>query len=262
MARSERETLGDCIKIYKEAVQESEFCHAVSIQNLTKKEQLDYWWTFEVFRVDFEQIGTINMLVNYGGVSATVLSKDAGLKKRRLNETQPCATCGCTCKSRKIVRDGPLPKRIASAGNITSLQQTATVFSENKPTELQAQLKPSTGVVVPRLKEFKSVSDVVNCWRKGIVPPRGTFQTSAVIPLYKLTSAEQRRSVWPVASDSWWKASGNKHAFARIKRILVAASRYLKGEKDVHALGSDSDWESAATQCQQDLGRNPLSALK
>jgi len=62
--------------------------------------------------------------------------------------------------------------------------------------------RPPNSEVVPCLGQFRDVSEVVPCWRSGIIKcTHSTGQDRLVTPLRKLLSARDRAAVWPAYSD-------------------------------------------------------------
>lgn len=103
--------------------------------------------------------------------------------------------------------------------------------------------QPPKSEVVPRLKSFSGLLALSNCWRFGI-PDQN------VPPLFMLLDSSGRRDIWPGCTDSWWKKSGHKAAYTRIKHIisLVASSGERCSEKEV---GSDITWSNTIDQINE-----------
>ena len=121
--------------------------------------------------------------------------------------------------------------------------------------------QPPAGTVAHRIKDPKSVFNVVRCWRKGILPTRVTFVPHRMVPLQALHSAENRKNLWPGSTDAWWKASGTKQAYMRIKRIIDFEGRRMSGDAHSRSAASDEDWEETAKLCDIENQGKPLSSL-
>eukprot|EP00171_Calliarthron_tuberculosum_P001143 IDg1143t1 len=174
-------------------------------------------------------------------------------------------TTVCTCNQNEAPRESePSPASRVMLRDRARLRQAKISYKNKKSTQRQldeAKPKPPSGTVVPRLRDLGTVLGVVNCWRKGILPARGTFTPASQVPLYRLATARNRKKVWAGSNDKWWKDSGNKQAFARVRRVMKKVGQYMQGEQDLNVLGSDADWNSAAARCEKDFGSNPHSSL-
>ena len=115
--------------------------------------------------------------------------------------------------------------------------------------------------VIPRVKKFKSLLEVLQCWWIGGLPKIGIYKRSYTISLYKPFSASDRKQAWTGATDKWLKESGNKSVYARIKRIVLRVQSHLKSEEPVASPGCDKEWLNAVKCCAEEIGSKPLSSL-
>ena len=105
--------------------------------------------------------------------------------------------------------------------------------------------KPPNSLVVPRLQDIKSLRNILECWRNGKYINERTGIQREIYPLFDLNTAEKRSKMLPGSNDKWWKSSGNKAAYARIRRKIQQIASHQKSIANIYEKGSDEDWESA-----------------
>lgn len=118
--------------------------------------------------------------------------------------------------------------------------------------------RPPRSQVVPRLQDFKDLDSVVGCWRSGLWISKKSNLTNRVTPLRMLIHAAMRKQVWKGYSDTWWKQSGNKLAFIRVKNVISVVIAHSSGSCTFQDTGNDACWSAAV---QSVRAHNPLKTL-
>jgi len=179
------------------------------------------------------------------------------LETKKESESEPptrdeCLTCKCEITE---------PAKASSVAKGLH-KPVSEFFRVSKTTKFKPNLSPSTTYrVIPRVADFTSVEQVIDCWRSGTVPQKGEFVQPAGVPLYKLMTSASRTEAWPAYSDKWWKASGNKNAYVRIKKIVIAVAKYATEPCNIETFGSDEVWSRSAKKCEENLNGKALSTL-
>ena len=132
--------------------------------------------------------------------------------------------------------------------------QSKLAFKVTKP-------KPPSWVVVPRLVDLKNLQNVVNCWRDGVYENAALRTSRRIEPLYTLCTAKKRKELWPGSSDTWWKDSGNKCAYARIRRIVQKVASFANNLDTIYERGEDETWNIALTRCAEEVKSKPLTSV-
>lgn len=138
------------------------------------------------------------------------------------------------------------------ATNRHALESESSSFGAQISANLKRRkLEPPYTEVVPRLGKIRDVSSAVNLWRRG-------NPDQHIPPLLKMLNSDSRKEIWPGYCDQWWKASGNKAAFLRVKHIISLVVELSDRSCDISGRGTDPDWEAAIASFENRWGKHTL----
>lgn len=169
-------------------------------------------------------------------------------KKRKTGE-KVCNRCGCDCKTTSAT---------------TSFKFVPEDSSRRASPQILHDPVPSTEVI-PRLKYIENVTELTICWRKGFLGFSHLKQVNKklqkVPPLRKLLKSSSRKEMWSGYSDKWWKMSGNKQAFAKIRRIIKLIISESGGNCKEDEIGVDAGWSEAVKKMEEKMGIHKVSKI-
>lgn len=124
--------------------------------------------------------------------------------------------------SKEILRSSDRQGLVSDSTAVKVGISKSTCASASKEILTASVKRSPTAQVVPRLREFSSVEDVVHAWRTGRVVSNGKLKR-VVTPLFNLVSAQKRMREFEtestVYSNRWWEQN-HKSAFLRIKKVV------------------------------------------
>jgi len=176
-------------------------------------------------------------------------------KKEPVPAIHGCTSCVCTCIDSN---DNSISKDATSK---SGQKPVSDFFRVSKTTLFKKPPSQPIYREIPRVSDFESVSQVVDCWRKGLMPKKANFEQTSGPPLYTLKTSQDRVKVWPGYKDIWWKKSGNKNAYIRIKKIVTAVAKYKPELCNVETYGSDEIWAECVINCEEKLQGKSLSKI-
>lgn len=108
--------------------------------------------------------------------------------------------------------------------------------------------------IIPKLP--KSIEELVQLWRHG-------SKDKFFKPIWIFEKVEERKRAAPQYTDAWWKSSGQKCAFLRMKRIVAKLVHLIPDSTTSQLFSGESDryWEAAvqAFHKKWDVGGIPPS---